>query len=80
MKRFHYEKADSGITLTVLVITVIVLIILAGTSINMLSGEQGILKQAEEIVDVSAKKTIEEEIQLAISEAKMEYTGLDLVK
>ena len=36
----------SGITLIALVITVIVLLILAGISISMLSGENGILQRA----------------------------------
>ena len=38
--------ATSGITLIALVITIIVLLMLAGVSIAMLTGENGILTQA----------------------------------
>ena len=40
-------KNDRGITLIALVITIIVLLILAGVSISMLTGENGILSQAQ---------------------------------
>ena len=41
-------KRNKGITLIALVITIIVLLILAGVAISMLSGENGILKKAAE--------------------------------
>ena len=41
-------KKQNGITLIVLVITVIVLLILAGVTINLTIGQDGILKRAEE--------------------------------
>ncbi len=40
-------KRDSGITLIALVVTIIVLLILAGVSISMLTGENGIITQAK---------------------------------
>ena len=40
------KKNARGITLIALVITIIVLLILAGVTINALSGENGILKRA----------------------------------
>ena len=40
-------KEERGITLIALVITVIVLLILAGVSIAMLTGNNGILTQAQ---------------------------------
>ena len=46
---------SKGITLIALVITIIVLLILAGVTINMLSGQNGILKKA-----VEAKKMTED--------------------
>ena len=48
-------KTQKGITLIALVITIIVLLILAGVSIAMLTGENGILTQAKK-----AKKETEE--------------------
>ena len=41
-------KKETGITLIALVITVIVLLILAGVTIAALSGDNGILKRATE--------------------------------
>ena len=41
-------KNQKGITLVALVITIIVLLILAGVSIAMLTGDNGVLKKASE--------------------------------
>ena len=41
-------KGNKGITLIALVVTIIVLLILAGVSIAMLSGENGILQKASD--------------------------------
>lgn len=52
-------KENTGITLSVLVITIIVLLILAGVSIAMLTGNNGILNQAKlakENTEVAAEK------------------------
>ena len=40
-------KTSNGITLIALVITIIVLLILAGVTITTLTGDNGILKQAD---------------------------------
>ena len=49
------SKNQKGITLIALIVTIIVLLILAGVSISMLTGENGILTQAS-----NAKKVTEE--------------------
>ena len=46
MEQKRMQKNSKGITLIALVITIIVLLILAGISISMLAGQNGILKQA----------------------------------
>ena len=43
----NYINKQQGITLIALVITIIVLLILAGVSIAMLTGQNGILTQAQ---------------------------------
>ena len=48
VKMTKLKSNQKGITLIALVITIIVLLILAGVAISMLSGENGILKQAAE--------------------------------
>ena len=47
MKQKERKKLNKGITLIALVITIIVLLILAGVSIAMLTGQNGILTQAQ---------------------------------
>ena len=61
----HKKNQMSGITLIALVVTIIVLLILAGISIQMLSGNNGILKrtgEAKELTEVGQEK---EKISLA---------------
>ena len=58
-------KTNKGITLIALVITVIVLIILAGVTISMLSGENGILTKAAEAKEITEKAQAEEQSQLS---------------
>ena len=58
-------KRNKGITLIALVITIIVLLILAGITIASLSGENGILARAKEARDKTEIATIEEQIELA---------------
>ena len=49
------QKENKGITLIALVITIIVLLILAGVSIAMLTGENGILSQAAKAKEETEK-------------------------
>ena len=48
-------REQKGITLIALVITIIVLLILAGVSIAMLTGENGILTKATQSTKETAK-------------------------
>ena len=59
------EKFNKGITLIALVITIIVLLILAGVSIAMLTGENGLLTQAEDAKKETESSGIEEEVKIA---------------
>ena len=54
-------KRNKGITLIALVITIIVLLILAGVSIAMLTGENGILTQAQRAKNETEKAEMEEQ-------------------
>ena len=64
-------KEKSGITLIALVITIIVLLILAGVSIAMLTGDNGILTQATEAKEKNTIGEEEERISLALQSLKM---------
>ena len=58
---------NKGITLIALVITIIVLLILAGVSIAMLTGQNGILTQANNAGTQTRDADIKEAIALAVS-------------
>lgn len=64
-------KNQKGITLIALVITIIVLLILAGVSIAMLTGENGILTQTNKAKYTQIEGQVKEEINLAVQSAKM---------
>ena len=59
-----------GITLIALVITIIVLLILAGVSIAMLTGQNGILTQAQKAKTTTDNKSAEEKVKLAVMAAR----------
>jgi len=65
MKKLKINKA-SGITLIALVVTIIVLLILAGISIQMLTGDNGILNRAEQAVKEYSDANELEKIQIAV--------------
>ena len=58
------KHKNSGITLIALVITIIVLLILAGVSIAMLTGENGVLTQAQNAKNRTAEAEAEERADL----------------
>ena len=72
---------NRGITLIALVITIIVLLILAGVSISMLSGDNGILSRAAEARIESRASKVEEEKNLWKSELGIDkYAGTNEAK
>ena len=62
-------KNMKGITLIALVITIIVLLILSGVSIAMLTGQNGILTQAQKSKQVTDEATEQEKRKLSQAEA-----------
>ena len=64
-------KINKGITLIALVITIIVLLILAGVTIATLTGDNGILTKAQNAKEKNAQKTVEEQINLAVQASKI---------
>lgn len=63
-------KEHKGITLIALVVTIVVLLILAGVTISMLRGENGIIKQAQKANDATIVGKEKEAISIAYSNAK----------
>ncbi len=76
MKKTNVKKerlkkhSNKGITLIALVITIIVLLILAGVSIAMLTGENGVLTKATESKEETEIGQEKEEIKMAYAAAK----------
>ena len=59
-------KSKKGVTLIALVITIIVLLILAGVTIATLTGDNGILTKAQSTKIQSERASIKEQIELAV--------------
>lgn len=66
-------RREKGITLIALVITIIVLLILAGVSISLVLGNNGVLNQATNAVKANREASVKEEIQLAYAAVETEY-------
>lgn len=75
-------KNQKGITLIALVITIIVLLILAGVSIAMLTGQNGLLTKADNAKTETTKAEAEEAVKIAVGTILANnydptYTGTD---
>jgi Tfp pilus assembly protein PilE len=66
------NKKNKGITLIALVITIIILLILAGISILMLTGQNGILNRAQEAKAKNEKSQAQEEVTIALNYLQIE--------
>ena len=64
-------KEMKGITLIALVITIVVLMILAGVSINTVLGDDGIIKKAEEAAEATKQASAEEEMNRLVLEYQL---------
>ena len=82
MEKFRkkFFKSTKGITLIALVVTIIILLILAGVSIAMLTGNNGILSQAGRAKDRTREEGAREKIQLEVMGAYDKYGDIDLGK
>jgi len=66
-------KNQKGITLVALVVTIIILLILAGVSLSLVAGSRGMLKQADNAVSTSTLANVKEEAELAIMTSMTSY-------
>lgn len=71
-------RRDKGITLIALIITIIVLLILAGISIATLTGENGILSKADTAKTKTEEATAEEQVKLAVMASYNQNGKLDI--
>lgn len=63
-KNYIRRKREKGITLIALVITVIILIILATVTINVVLGEDGLIQRAQEAKRLTEQATVKEQQEL----------------
>ena len=68
-------KNNKGITLVALVVTIIVLIILAGISINLVLGDNGIITIAKKAKENTELAKIQEETELNELYTQLEFNG-----
>ena len=66
-------KNNKGITLVALVITIIVLLILAGVSISLVVGENGVLSRATGAAEKSKRSQMKEAMDLALEDCQTEF-------
>ena len=71
MKKLQTKKSNTGITLITLVITIVVLSILAGVSINTVVGDDGIIQKAKEAAETTRRASAEEEMNRLVLEYQL---------
>lgn len=65
---------EKAITLIALVVTIVILLILAAVTITMTLGENGLFQRSKAAKDATIKAMSDEEVELAVSNLKMEAT------
>ena len=66
-------KQEKGITLVSLVITIIIMLILAGVSLSMVMGDGSLLDQANAAVDNTELGTVKDEVGVAVAGSQTNY-------
>lgn len=74
------KENQKGITLVALVVTIVVLLILAGITIMYIMGDNGVLKRANKAVVETEKAQIKEELQLKIVDLQLDKVNGKLTK
>ena len=65
-------KQEEGITLIALVVTIVVLLILAGISLNLVLGQNGVIGKAKDAKNLTEKGQAQDEVNLAINYLQIE--------
>ena len=71
----HGHSKERGITLIALVVTIVVLLILAGVSLNLILGNNGIITKSKESRTENRMAQIDEQVKLAIGDAYTDGIG-----
>ena len=70
-----FKRGAKGITLVALVVTIIVLLILAGVAISLTVGDNGLFRRAQNAADTYEQASKKEKIELAIGSTFLDETG-----
>ena len=73
-------RKEKGLTLIALIVTIIVMIILAGIAISTITGKSGITNQARESKNKSERQEIIESAKSQISDTVVENVGTDITR
>ena len=69
------KNSEIGITLVALIITIIVLLIMAGITFTQVLGDNGILERAKKAGEEEQKASTKEKIELAIQTLTIKHVG-----
>lgn len=69
------KRKEQGITLIALIVTIIVLLILAGVTIATLTGDNGVLTKTQQAKDENENASDRDKISMAVSEAQIGNNG-----
>ena len=72
------KENNNGITLIALVITIVVLIILASITINVLIGKNGIIERGKRAKELTVISQYKEKIEMIKIEAKFKYKSIEI--
>ena len=72
-----YKKTNKGITLVALVITIIVLVILAGVSINLILGNNGVIEKAKGAKEINSEQSAKEKLELEIGNISIDKFSIE---
>lgn len=72
MKILKKSKQEQGITLIALVVTIIVLLILAGVTVSAVMGENGLFQKASTAREINERENVKEDVTLAWGSIQME--------
>ena len=76
MKNYRWlNQNNKGITLIALVLTIIILIILAGISINLILGDNGLLGKAKDAREQQTIESIREKLDIVKGSDYLEQEG-----
>ena len=77
-KENYIKRNNEGITLIALIVTIVVMIVIAGVSINMTIGENGIFTKAVKAKEMQETAEIKEKFELKQAEARIALGGESL--